>query len=64
MANLAYSFDGTEEAMKNIYTIVNRGKRILIVHPFWSKKYISELNETIVFDVDINIIDLEKIVRE
>lgn len=64
LANLASSFDGSEEVRNNLYTIVNRGKKILIVHPFWSKEYISGLNETIDFNEDKNIIEVLKIVRE
>ena len=62
--NIANSFEGTEEVDKNIYTIINRRKKYLIVHPFWSEKYISELNETIDFDVCVNIIEVLNIFKE
>jgi DEAD/DEAH box helicase domain-containing protein len=62
--DLAYTFAEPKEAENGAFTIKNRGKTILITHPFWSKSYINELRENIEFDVDINIIEMAKIVRE
>lgn len=64
LRNLANTFNYSNEVQNNIYIIKNRGKKILIVHPFWSKKYISGLSEKIDFDLDVNIIDVTKIIRE
>ena len=62
--NLASSFQSYEEVDSNLFIVKNRGKKILIVHPFWSKKYVAQLKERIDFDADINIIEVTKIIRE
>jgi hypothetical protein len=62
--DLAYTFAEPKEVQDGAFTIKNRGKKILITHPFWSKNYINELKENFESDVDINIIEVAKIVRE
>ena len=52
------------EIEKNIYVVGYRKKKILISHPFWSKKYIDELKHKYDFDEVKNIIKTDKLTKE
>lgn len=61
---LANQFESYTKIKDGIFIIENRGKRILITHPFWSKKYINTLKSEIKFDDGINIIRVSEIIKE
>lgn len=64
LEKLIQRFDSQEKIEDGLCVVKNRGKRILVTHPFWSESYINELRYRVSFDVDINIIEVERIVRE
>jgi len=57
-------FRTSKEIEKDIYVVGYRKKKILISHPFWSKKYIDELKQKYDFDKVKNIIKAEILTKE
>lgn len=57
-------FRSSKEIEKDIYVVGYRKKKILISHPFWSKKHIDELKQKYDFDKVKNIIKAEKLTKE
>lgn len=57
-------FENKLEIMPNIFVVGYRGQKILVSHPFWSKKYIENLKSKCIFDKVVNIIKIEKLTKE
>lgn len=61
LLKLVNTFPENEKINDNLFIVKNRGKRILVVHPFWSTKYIAELEREVDFDMELNIVEVGKI---
>jgi DEAD/DEAH box helicase domain-containing protein len=62
--NQVQLFEEIAKVGEGLFVVKNRGRKLLITHPFWSSAYLEELKKEINYDLEVNIIEVAKIIKE